>query len=424
MKCPKCGNEVSQEEAFCGQCGAPKAPSANATEMVSTPPPLSGRLSSQFSAGPFTSAQPPHTFHPGTQAPSRTNMPPTSSFLSQQNAAPNQQTGFYHDATEAMTAFPGTPDQTYNTYPQQTGFPGASMPGNYPGTSQFNPQTQQGFQTGNYPGQQMPPSQSFPTGQNYGTFGGGMPQPPARSSGGSIVVIVCVCLVVALVVGIGAASLLISRNQGSTASTQLTATAATATAAAPSPTATVAATPSATDATTPTPTQAPSPTPSPTLAVTPTVAPDANFTWCTDACHAYGFQVEYPNGWAMGQAINAAGVQFVNPAQGDQYASFKAPGPTTSSANDLVAGDLQTNFAAKTGYTAPTANSSTTISGETWVTAVAYYQSAAQQKERVEVIATVHQGKAYVIELQAPDSQFDAVNGQFFNPMLSRYQFV
>ncbi|GHO90866.1 hypothetical protein KSF_009140 [Reticulibacter mediterranei] len=419
MKCPKCGNEVSQEEAFCGQCGAPKTPPANATEMVGTPPP-SGRLGSQYPAGPFTSAQPPHTFHPGTQAPSRTNIPPSSSFISQQNAAPNQQTGFYHDATEAMTAFPGTPDQTYNTaYPQQSGFPGASMPGNYPGSSQFNPQTQQAFQTGNYPGQQIPPSQSFPTGQNYdyGTFGGGMPQPPARSSGGSIVVIVCVCLVVALVVGIGAASFFMTRNQAP-ASTQPTAT----TTAAPSPTASVEATPSPTEAATPT--QAPSPTPSPTLAVTPTAVPDANFTWCTDACHAYGFQVEYPNGWAMGQAVNAAGVQFVNPAQGDQYASFKAPGPTTSSANDLVAGDLQTNFASKPGYTAPTATSATTISGETWVTAIAYYLSDAQQKERVEVIATVHQGKAYVIELQAPDSQFDAVNGQFFNPMLSRYQFL
>jgi hypothetical protein len=134
--------------------------------------------------------------------------------------------------------------------------------------------------------------------------------------------------------------------------------------------------------------------------------------------------VEYPNSWAMGQAVNAAGVQFVNPAQGDQYASFKAPGPTTSSANDLVTGDLQANFASKPGYIAPTATSATTISGETWVTAIAYYQSDTQQKERIEVIATVHQGKAYVTELQAPDSQFDAVNGQYFNPMLSRYQFL
>src|SRR5689334_20378661 len=145
MKCPRCGNEVSQEEAFCGQCGTPNTPPANPTEMINTPPPPGGHPGTQYPGRPFTSAR-AHTFHPGTQAPSRTNIPPSSSFLPQQNPVPNQQTGFYHDATEAMSAFSGTPDQTYHTGYQQQGFPGASMPGNYAGTGQFSPQTQQAFQ--------------------------------------------------------------------------------------------------------------------------------------------------------------------------------------------------------------------------------------------------------------------------------------
>src|SRR5437870_6696420 len=46
MRCPKCGNEVSQDEAFCGQCGTPTSPPAHPTEMVYTPPQRSGLLNS------------------------------------------------------------------------------------------------------------------------------------------------------------------------------------------------------------------------------------------------------------------------------------------------------------------------------------------------------------------------------------------
>lgn len=407
MKCPRCGNEVSQEEAFCGQCGAPNTPPANPTEMVSIPSPQSGRLGTQYPGFPFTSAQ-PQTSHPGPHTPSRTNIPPSSSFISQQKPVQNRQTGFYQDATEAMSVLPGTPEQAYHTGYQQ-GFPTVSAPGNYPGSGQFSPQTQQAFQAGNYPGPMSPPSQSFPTGQNY-DYGAFRTPPPAKRSSASLIVVICVCLVVALLVGVGAAGLFAMRSQPSG---QATATAI------PSPTATLAPTPSPspTAAETATPTLPPSPT------VVPTAAPDPNFTWCTDTCRANGFLVEYPNGWQMGQAVNAAGVQFTNPAQGDQYASFKAAGPTTGSANDLVNVDLQANFASKPGYTAPTTTSSMTISGETWVTAIAYYLSDTQQKERVEVLASVHQGKGYITELQAPDSQFDAVYAQLFTPMLNRYQF-
>src|SRR6266700_108010 len=236
MKCPRCGNEVSREEAFCGQCGAPNTQPANPTEMMGTPPPYNGHTGTQYPGRPSTSAQ-PQTFPTGTQAPPHTNIPPASSFLAQQNPAPNQQTGFYQNATEAMSAFSGPPDQTYHTGYQQQGFTGASMAGGYPGTGQFGSQTQHPFQTGNYTGQMPPTQQSFPTGQNYdyGTYGAfrtGTPPPP-KPSRGPMVAVICVCLVLVLIVGIGVANFIITRNQtasqGTAAATATAATSTTAT---------------------------------------------------------------------------------------------------------------------------------------------------------------------------------------------------
>jgi len=133
--------------------------------------------------------------------------------------------------------------------------------------------------------------------------------------------------------------------------------------------------------------------------------------------------MEYPGTWPIGVPANANGVQFTNPAQPDQYVALKAIGPTTSSASDLVKADLQANFATKPGYVPPTASAISTISGETWIDATAHYQISATQQERTIVYATVHQGKAYIIELQAAEPQFDALNTQYFINMLGKFQF-
>jgi len=89
-----------------------------------------------------------------------------------------------------------------------------------------------------------------------------------------------------------------------------------------------------------------------------------------------------------------------------------------------VGADLTNNFSSQPGYSAPTPtpSSNTTIGGENWSYQIAYYQLNGQT-ERIEVYATVHQGKAYIIELQAPDSQFDTINMQYFERMLARFQF-
>src|SRR6267142_3560383 len=122
MNCPRCGNEVSQEEAFCGQCGTPNTPPARPT-------------------APFTSAQPnTHTFNPGTNYTPRTNMPASQApyapdQTSRRPPATNQQTGFYQDATEALSALPNRPGAGNSGY--ATGYQQQ-----YPGSSPSGPQVQ------------------------------------------------------------------------------------------------------------------------------------------------------------------------------------------------------------------------------------------------------------------------------------------
>ena len=227
-----------------------------------------------------------------------------------------------------------------------------------------------------------------------------------KDQGHAVILVVSICLVVILISAIGFATIFFVKGQDNAQQANQ-----------PKTTPTLAPTPSPS----PTPTQAPTPPPSPTVAATP--PPDSGFLWCGPVCINYGFTTEYPQNWQPGAVSNASGIQFANPDQADQFGAFKALGPTTASASDLVASDLQTNFAPKPNFTPPAATSTATISGETWIAAVAYYQTDTQ-KERVQVYATVHQGKGYIIELQAPDEQFDALNAQFFTNMLGKFQFL
>jgi hypothetical protein len=173
---------------------------------------------------------------------------------------------------------------------------------------------------------------------------------------------------------------------------------------------------------TPTPVATATPTPIPSPTVAPTPAPDANFSWCTTACTTNGFIVEFPNGWNQGQTSDKTGVQFLNPSSPDAYAAFKTPGATSSTANALITNDLA-NFTSQPGYTAPTTTDNQTIGGTNWTFAIAHY-TINGQVERIEVFATVYQGKAYIIELQAAESQFDTTYyPTYFKKMIASFQF-
>ena len=402
MKCPRCGNEVSSEEAFCGQCGMPNvAPQALPTEMVHTPP-SNGRPTPYVNNGnggmqnPY--GAPPSVNRQGAP------FPPASSPQSMPSAPSNQQTGFYQDATEAMSLPPSIPNMGY---PQQPLYPTTPPSGAYPpqGTQYSYPG--QPLQTGNYAGQAYPQQPMMQVGQGYRS----VPTPPQKQQNGTVIFIVSLCLVVALlsVVGVGTLYVLRSRNAApkDTPITGVAPTATTVPTEAPTPTATVA----------PTATTAPTPT---TL---PTATPVTGFAYCGSLCVTNGFSTQYPQGWSAAALTTEAGVQFVNPAPADQSATFKTPGATTSSPNDLVANDLQQNFATKPGYTVVTQASTASIGGETWFEQVITYQATPPQVEQVEVYANVHQGKAYILELQASQDQFTAVTPNFVT-IKNQFQFL
>jgi hypothetical protein len=413
MKCPTCGNEVNQDEAFCGQCGTPMTPRSQATQMAQAP--RSGQLNSYNANMP--SSQPNKTgIVPPTNPynPNNANRPATyggnpTAPNANQSLTPNQGTGFYQDATEAMSAFPpGNSNQVYPPgYPQQ-GPGGTPMQGGYPGSGQYNPQVQQPMQVGNYTQHGFPQTPQFPVGQGYSYPSQPQPTPKKQTSGGFVIAIVCLVVAILVVGALGAVYLLRGHSSQNTSI--------------PTPVPTSMPTPTVVPTPTPTPVATATPTPIPSPTVAPTPAPDANFSWCTTACTSNGYIVEFPNGWNQGQTGDKTGVQFLNPSSPDVYAAFKTPGATTSTANQLITNDL-TNFASQPGYTAPTTTDNQTIGGTNWTFAIAHY-TANSQVERIEVFATVYQGKAYIIELQAADSQFDATYyPTYFQKMINSFQF-
>ncbi|HEX9130918.1 MAG TPA: hypothetical protein VF844_01360 [Ktedonobacteraceae bacterium] len=400
MRCPNCSNELSLDESFCGLCGTAIIPSAQPTAMVNPPPSRQGLLSGGYNS---TISSPPDANRSGM-------LPPPDNQSAVRSPGPQQQGGFYQEPTEAMSALPPTQVQNYPTaYPQQ-GYTGAPVPGGYSGAGQYATQLQP-FQSGNYTGTVYPPGPQFPAGQGYGMPPGFTPPPPKQRSNLALIII-SICLVLAIITigALGAVYLL--RNNASSKTQAL------------NQNATPTSIPTPTTIPSPSPTPSPTPSPSPTL--TPTPAPDPGFTLCDTTCTSNGFSVEYPSAWSQKTTSDSTGTQFTNPSQLDEFAAFKTPGVTSSSSNagQLVNTDLTNNFASQPGYIAPTPgpSSNATIGGENWSYQTAFYQSNGQT-ERIEVYATIHQGKAYIIELQALDAQFDFANTQYFERMLARFQF-
>lgn len=351
-------------------------------------PPRSGSLGASQTAMPFT---PQHTAAATSGTPPQLSPLPTesSNFPFSAHAAfppanPAEPTEFYREATAAFSP----PEHLGPAQSEQ------SRPQAYP------------YQPEPYYGQERYPPVSDLQRAPYERGPQGTVASPQRGQQrGLIILIACVCLVIVLISTTVITAFTVSHvfNESQ-----------------------------------PSPQREPAPAPSPTVGVMPTLVPsptevttalptplaDAGFQWCGAVCATYGFSTEYLGTWQVGGAANAGGVQFTNALLPSEYASFKALGVTQVNADGLVSSDLATNYASKSGYVPPTTRSTNTISGETWITAVAFYPNELQQKMRVQVYGTVHQGKAYIIELQAPDDQFDAVNTQAFMNMLARFQFL
>src|SRR5258708_33786276 len=96
MKCPNCGNELSADEVFCGQCGTPNMPAPKPTRMVN--PPLSRQ---QPPSGGYNTVLPPlsGTYRSGMQPPPG-NQPPV------RQPGPLRQLRYTHDANQPTTPVP------------------------------------------------------------------------------------------------------------------------------------------------------------------------------------------------------------------------------------------------------------------------------------------------------------------------------
>ncbi|GAC1378962.1 MAG: hypothetical protein NVS4B7_05410 [Ktedonobacteraceae bacterium] len=329
----------------------------------------------------------------------------------------SQQTGFYQDATEAISALPNSNPQSFQPGYQQ-GLPGTPAQGNYAGPGQYGPPMQQPFQAGTYTQHgsysQVPP---FVPGQSYGGYGvqPHLTPPPPKQHINPVLVFASVLLALALVAAIIFSAIYLTREHPAP---KVVIT--------PTPISTTAPSPTSMPSPTPTNTPTPTPTPIPSPTAVPTPAPDANFSWCGSVCTANSFMVEFPNGWNQGLTSDKTGVQFLNPTQPDVYANFRvSQAQANSNANELIDTDLQHYYASQSNYVAPTSKSTTAFGKDnwTWTYAIANYQLNGQN-ERVEVFATIHLDKSYVIELQATEMQFGNVNTQFFATMFNRFQFV
>lgn len=430
MRCPNCGNEVSPGETFCGQCGTPNMPPAQPTEMVNSQSVHDGLLNSGYNTTPLVPssahnsgmqfpASPSNTFYGGQSASSGSLYPdqPIMGAL-----GPRQQTGFYRDATEAMSSLPANNSQNFQMdYPQQPQvFVGVPASGGFSGAVQHPPQMQP-FQASNPAGPPTlyPPSQPSMSDQSYQRQPG-FPSPRQKKQNNTILIIACICLAVAIIAVAALGAIFLLRNNSPKAHNKTTPrpTSAVTTTTAPAPSPTLS----------PTAASTPSPTPSPSVSPTPSV--DPGFTQCAAECLSSGFQVEYPNGWTEGASQDPngfGGEQFStsstnNPSLLDVFANFKSAMTTAHTPEDLIAADLNTQFANQQSYTAPTSSSNAWIDGAKWLNEAASYQLN-NQTEDVEVFAIVYQQRSYIIELQAPDSLFNQINAQYFEMMLGKFQF-
>lgn len=414
MKCQTCGNEIGQEEVFCGHCGAANTTPAQPTEMIQQAPSARGGLlnGGQF-GGPAGNA---------AQA-----GPAANSSFGQDNPNPMSMRGrsqpgvggFYQDATE-MVPSPGQNNFASNIYPQQnfsrpggtfTNAPGGHVADVYAEAPYMQGQT--GFQGQNGLQSGFQGANGFPTSQFTQGYGSGPNQEPIKRPNVPLIVgIVCLVFAVITVSVFGALFALNHNSSNPNGSlTQATTTTVATTAPTTAPTATPTTAPTAT----------PTPSPIPTLVPTSTPAPDTNFSWCT-ACTTKGFLTEYPNGWGQGTTMDGNGPQFTSSTQSDIYADVKMPTTTYNSATDLLNADL-TEFSTLTGYTASTTTSSAVIGGVTWVTDTISYTNNTTT-EQVYLYATINGGKNFIFEFQAPKNQFAAIDSQYFMHMRLKFSFV
>ena len=174
----------------------------------------------------------------------------------------------------------------------------------------------------------------------------------------------------------------------------------------------------------------PTATPSPTATIIPSPTAMVGFRVYTDLPDS--FVLQYPDNWTL-DPIKPNGVVFSDSASNTSYfmqllvpSDGTAPG-SAGSADDASA---WVQYAIDQLATVPGTLQQETgpiparvIGGETWQSGIARISQGATVI-RVQVYATVHDGKPYIINVAAVDDRFTAGAEEFFDPMLRSFQFL
>jgi len=189
-----------------------------------------------------------------------------------------------------------------------------------------------------------------------------------------------------------------------------------------------------------TPTATATPTPTPTSTATPLPTPATGFQLYPNLTE--GYYIEYPDQWVAtphgsswleisdrDPVLSPAAVTyelqvFVQPWNGpDAGTNTDQTDQATAWVDHIlsggfVGGQVSGTFTRIQGKEPPV-----TIGGANWQTGegVLVQESA---RDRVQVYATIHENKPYIIILIAADAQFDSGRAQFFNPMLRTFTFL
>jgi hypothetical protein len=178
------------------------------------------------------------------------------------------------------------------------------------------------------------------------------------------------------------------------------------------------------------PTATPRSTATATATVFPTPTPMSGFQVYVD--RSEGFLVQYPLTWT--RQSNNPEVVFLDNANNTSYqVQLDLPGDATSIGlqGDPNVPSAWVNYAmnelsAQFGdgfQQLPGPTPAAIIGGEQWQSSVALL-SISGVSVRVQVYATVHNGKPYILSLEAADERFDTGRQLYFGPMLGSFQFL
>lgn len=174
------------------------------------------------------------------------------------------------------------------------------------------------------------------------------------------------------------------------------------------------------------------PTPTPTATVKPTPTTLPGFSLYSDSSD--GFGIQYPRTWVLSPL--SPGIQFDDDGANPGFeVQLLVPGadtcPSTSSTATSADATVWVNCTLSILATkfkgsfqqAPGPTADVQIGAASWQSGVAYLGSG-QSRVRVQVYATIHEGKPYIINLLAVDSRFSFGMLEFFQPMLQTFRFL